>query len=201
MEPKERRSNPFRDRRGFDTSLAATTCMGMINVFERWATVRRSRRSVVLLSLLGVLVFPGAAPCQHTTTSANRLLYCAYGIWRQQGWSGLLMIAIVQVSATHPGIQRIQQVPSVELLSPSGDTTTRATFQTAEEFLRPPGAGPSALYDMHTAPWDRTLSQKPITLRIRATLPDSTALGLGRCRITVGPLVIEGPVNGSWPTG
>ncbi len=50
-----------------------------------------------------------------------------------------------------------------------------------------------------TRPWNGTLPIGKIRLRIRVALVERPVHPV-RFKLTLGPYVIEGPVNGSWPT-
>lgn len=51
-----------------------------------------------------------------------------------------------------------------------------------------------------TTPWDGTLPARAIRLRVRSGFSANPAEDFMRFRIKIGPYVIEGPVEGTWPS-
>jgi len=82
-------------------------------------------------------------------------------------------------------------------------TKTKRVVEVAD-FYRPPRDETDGQFAYYldggsTRLWNATLPAGMIRLRVRAALVDGP-IAPTKCKLTVGPYVIEGRVNGSWPT-
>ena len=63
-------------------------------------------------------------------------------------------------------------------------------------------AGQYSQRDGTLQPWDGSLPKGTIRLRIDAAMSDAAfSVGLGTCRVTIGPYTVQGRIGREWPNG
>jgi hypothetical protein len=166
------------------------------------------------------LLVPDAVPMpkiavQERVQGSARVLFCEFGsvgfipVPRPAGFESEFAVTVVEIRSAaamtnvpvsefvllerHGGTTAMKRVAQVEVFEPepfiyvSGGAPGKSAY-----YLNPgPGDG--------THPWDGTLPAGKIRLRIRVALK-SAPLEPDRFRLRLGPHLIEGPVDGAWPT-
>ena len=174
------------------------------------------RLTPVLFGVLGTLsVFLLACANARSTTThpmaivKSRMLFCATGsiaitpFHPPPGFESQFAVAVVELhsptkvaNAAVSGfvvfdqagkVTRLKRVVKVEKFNDYSVTTANWRFA---HYLDSP----------KTSPWDGTLRTGRMRLRVRVALVDEPGGVAGRCRLSVGPYTIEGPLNGSWPS-
>lgn len=160
------------------------------------------------------LAFGQSAPASESA----KMLSCDYGlagggmpISPPPGYDAEFAVAVVEIH-TATEIQDAR-VTNFMLTDRAGKIGRMKHVVAVSVFDDPPypangikGTGSLAYYDDlgRSHPWNGTLPQGMIRLRIRVALlddPFDTLDDPQKCDITVGPYTIEGPVTGSWPVG
>ena len=141
------------------------------------------------------------------TQSAGKSLFCAHGSIGMRpnplppGYETQFAVAVVE-------IQSAMEVPNVgvtefSLFNNDGKETKLKRVMEVEEFSRTPVAdeGRFAYYLNRggTRPWDGKLPARTVPLRVRVALLE-TPMQPVRFRLVIGTNVIEGKVDGRWPT-
>jgi hypothetical protein len=136
-------------------------------------------------------------------------LFCAFGaigkasMHSPYGPESELALAVVEISS--PRKMGDMTVSSFQLFDKAGKVTGLRRVVGVTEFVRLRAATESEeAYYLHsdsTRPWDGTLPATKIRLCIRVALL-STPIQPVRFRLTIGPYLVEGPVNGGmWDSG
>jgi hypothetical protein len=168
----------------------------------------------VLLAV--ILCFSMVAPIHADEPSPGyasmKLLFCAYGSIGSQpvppppGFENQFAVAVVEVNSSRAVPNA--PLPKVTLLYGRGKPIGTKRVISVEVFDEPfvPGEGNMAFYlntnpRGHTHRWGGTLPAGMVHLRVRVALPAQAFVPIPKsCRVRIGPYVIEGPVDGSWPT-
>jgi hypothetical protein len=177
-------------------------------------------RPWLLTSIAGwiatIVVAVGCVPSAHPSPpqpavrnrDGARALFCAYGgvgLTPREPPRDFVRhsaVAVVEISSR----RRITDVKVTEftLFDRNDRLTTFTRVVAIEGFLnrsRRASEGPFAYYlNPAGAPWDGTLPAGTIRLRVHVALAEEPT-DLVRFRVSLGPFVVEGPVDGEWPTG
>ena len=168
--------------------------------------------------LLGVLLClsafqPVAADESSPARVSMKLLFCANGsigiepsMQAQPGFESQLAVAVVEVNTSQKAIH--SSLPQVTLLYDKEQSASTKRVISAEVFDEPFVAGETnmAFYlntdrRGHTHPWDETLPIGMVHLRVRVALAMQSSLPMPKaCRVKIGPYMVEGPIDGTWPT-
>lgn len=152
-------------------------------------------------------------PSLYVTQSGNRpvsatkssMLFCAYGSYSvvSKQYHPTVVVTVVDVYSE----RKLERggISEVTLIASSGQATTMTRLVNVEVFGEPHLPHESyGKYYLDTNPsgttrrWNGILPAGDIRLRIRAEV-SNLASNPERCRVRVGPYVIEGPVNfGPW---
>jgi hypothetical protein len=148
-------------------------------------------------------------------SATGRALFCAYGgvglvpVPAPPEFEGNLAVIVVELRNPGPVVLNVV-VKDVVLLDAAGTTTALRRVQTVEvlspaELAPSPRAPGSWAYYLNPGgqPFNGTLRVGTTRLRIRVSLKTSP-VGPVRFQLAFGgleaPLVVEGGVNGTWPT-
>lgn len=139
-----------------------------------------------------------------------RALFCAYGsvavlpVPLPPGFESQFAVAVVEIN--NPSQTKHVAVSDFVLFDQAGKQTGFKRVVKVEEFNQPRIATEGAFaYYLNTTkasgtrPWNGTLSAGKTRLRIRVALAEAPVIPV-RFRLNIGRYVIEGPVDGSWPT-
>ncbi len=168
-----------------------------------------------LTSLFGALIASSAvtgalAKKPEVINSKSKLLFCANGSIGQMplqpppALESQFAVAVVEIDSPRKLINAA--VSDFVVFDQAQKATKLKRVVKVEEFDDYSSATQNDLFAHYmdgakTRPWDGTLPAGIIRLRVRVALVDDPMAYPGRCRLTVGPYVIEGSLNGSWPTG
>jgi hypothetical protein len=163
----------------------------------------------VLLVLSACAVKPTAARPAEVDEIAKPL-FCAYGsvglrpVSPPPGFESQFAVAVVEISS--PKENADVTVSDFALFDQAGTAIKAKRVISVEEFDEPnnPNVGTMAYYlntakNGHTRLWNGVLPAGRIRLRIRVAFAEPPKVPV-RFRLSVGRHVIEGPVDGSWPT-
>jgi hypothetical protein len=156
----------------------------------------------------------GVATPVRAETAANtadaKVLFCAYwtpGVTPRPlpvGFESQFALAVVEINNLTATPKA--SVSDFALVGEKGIVASLKRVINVEDFDEPRGASEDIVpYYMHTSPiggtrpWNGTLPAGMIRLRVRVALADDP-IGPLRCRLTVGPYVIEGPITTTWAT-
>jgi hypothetical protein len=181
--------------------------------------VKGIRHLTVSIAAL-VLFVPDAVPMpniavQEQVQGTATVLFCAFGsvglvpVPRPAGFESEFAVAVVGIKSS----SSLSNVPVSDfvLLGQHGETTAMKrvvqidVFEPGPFLYVRPGAPAKFGYYLNPGPgngthaWDGTLPAGKIRLRIRVAL-NSVPLEPERFRLRLGPYLIEGPVDGAWPT-
>jgi hypothetical protein len=181
--------------------------------------VRRAYSKVGGIAALLLLV-PGAVPrtnlaAQEPVQGTATALFCAFGsvglvpVPRPAGFVSEFAVAVVEIKSSaamtnvsvsdfrflgrHGGTTPMKRVVQVDVFEPGPFIYVRPGAPAKFGYYLNPGPGNG------THAWDRTLPAGKIRLRIRVALK-SAPVEPERFRLRLGPYVIEGPIDGVWPT-
>ncbi len=173
-----------------------------------------SKRKIPITTILRVLVIFSTVAIATGAPTKNvdvKSLFCAYGsvgiipTSPPAGFESQFAVAVVEINSSK-GTANVT-VSDFVLFDQEGKATKAKRVIKVEEFDEPHETSEGWMtYYLKTAKnggtrlWNSTLPAGRIRLRISvafAEAPDEPV----RFRVTVGPHVIEGPVDGSWPTG
>jgi hypothetical protein len=135
------------------------------------------------------------------------MLYCAFGSvgFAPAGHFPEFGVTVIEINS--PVQLRLVNVSNFLLLSDRSSATLKRVVSVEifdEPYVR--GEGNGAFYldtkpGGHTRPWDGTLTPGMIHLRVKVEFNEGAReWAPDKCRVTIGPYVIEGPVDGRWPT-
>jgi hypothetical protein len=140
-----------------------------------------------------------------------KLLFCAYGsiglrpLHPPPGFETQFAVAVIEVNSSFDMPNAPE--PDIMLFDQAGKPTKTNRVISVEVFDEPYVAGDGNFaYYLDTNPrgrtrsWNRTLPGGMIHLRVHVALATQDFLDFVRCRVTVGPYKVEGPVDGTWPT-
>lgn len=154
-----------------------------------------------------------AATKSEAESATAKSLFCAHGPYRgltrnppPPEFYSEFAVAVVEIDS--PNETRNVSVSGFVLFDKTGKATKSKRVVSVEEFNRPrvategefayylnPGDNPD-----DTRPWNGTLPAGKIRLRIRVELVKAPLTYPVRYRVRVGRRVIEGPVDGAWPS-
>jgi hypothetical protein len=182
--------------------------------------VKRVYRKVVSIAALMIFAV-GAMRLMPKTVAQEQVhgtataLFCAFGsvglipVPRPTGFESEFAVTVVEIRRAaamtnvpvsefvllerHGRTTAMKRVVQVDVFEPEPLTQARAGQQGMFAYYLNPGPGDG------THAWDRTLPAGIIRLRIRVALK-SAPLEPERFRLRLGPYVIEGPIDGAWPT-
>jgi hypothetical protein len=182
----------------------------MKGIYRRTASI-----PVLLLVMLGGVPMPRMAAEGRVSGSATAL-FCAFGsvglipVPRPAGFESEFAVTVVEIRSAaamanvpvsdfvlldrHGRTTAMKRVVQVDVFEPEPFTQARAGQPGMFAYYLNPGLGNGA----HS--WDRTLPAGTIRLRIRVALTSAPLEPPERFQLRLGPYVIEGPVDGSWPT-
>ena len=159
--------------------------------------------------MLGCVRLADAGPRQAAArnTAVARALFCAHGgvglVPRETppGFELHFAVAVVEISSP----RRIAGVKATEFsLFDEVKRVTTFTRVIAIEVFDPPrrsAEGAFAYYlDSPARPWDGTLPSGTVRLRVRVAISERPMGFIVLFRLSLGPFVVEGPVNGEWAT-
>jgi hypothetical protein len=152
-----------------------------------------------------------AAPAATTAARSSDVkpLFCAFGsvefisLSPPPGFESEFAVVVVEINS--PSETRNVAVSNFVLFDEAGRTTKLKRVVKVEEFdeSRIATEGEFAYYlntkSVGTRRWNGTLPAGKIRLRIRVALIKAPIAPV-RFRLTIGRYVIEGPVDGAWPT-
>jgi hypothetical protein len=182
---------------------------GVYNYMHRIG-FRRALPVVALLALSACTIKPAAVQPAEAEENAKSL-FCAFGsvgglvpIQRPPGFESEFAVAVVEINSlrktTHVAVS------DFVLFDQAGKATKLKRVVNVEVFDEPRVAteGLFAYYLNTTSasathPWDGTLPAGRIRLRVRVALVEFPVAPV-RFKLTIERYVIEGPVDGSWPT-
>ena len=141
--------------------------------------------------------------------ASMKLFFCAFGSanFVAPGVNNEFAVAVVEVDNSRPVPNA--PLPEVTLLYGGAKSIGTKRVVSVEVFDEPfvPGEGDMAFYlntdpRGHTHRWDGTLPAGMVHLRVRAALQTQSLLESmpKSCRVTIGPYMIEGAVDGIWAT-
>ena len=166
-----------------------------------------------MLALTLFLAALGTAPTDQATLRypSIKLLFCAFGSIGLQpvppppGFENEFAEAVVEIN--NDGKVVNAPLPYVTLYAEHGKVWQTKRVVSVEVFDEPwvRGEGDVGFYmgtRGNTHAWDRVLLGGMIRLRVRVALNTQQWLRPmpNRCKVTFGPDMVEGPVDGEWPT-
>jgi hypothetical protein len=173
----------------------------------------RVKREIPINTILRILlIFSTAAIATRapTTNVDVKSLFCAYGsvglipAVPPPGFESQFAVAVVEINSSKETAN--VAVSDFVLFDREGQATKAMRVIEVEEFNEPhvTNEGVMAYYlktvkNGGTRLWNSTLPAGTIRLRIRVAFAEAPANPV-RFRVIVGPHLIEGPVDGSWPT-
>jgi hypothetical protein len=167
-----------------------------------------------LLLALGAVPGPNLA-AEESVRGTTTVLFCAFGsvglvpVPRPAGFESEFAVAVVEINSS--AAMTNVSVSDFVLLGGHGETTAMKrvvhvdVFEPGPFIYVRPGAPAKFGYYLNPGPgsgthaWDRTLPAGKIRLRIRVAMK-SASVEPERFRLRLGPYVIEGPIDGAWPT-
>ena len=162
--------------------------------------------SLLALSTLLAVMTVTSCSSGHAVSGAKPL-FCMYGGVEvvpdplPPGYETQFAIAVVEIDSQHEASGLA--VTDLELLDKDGAATKLKRVVEVEVFERPRVAteGEFAYYlnPGSTRPWNGTLPVGKIEIRVRVALERAPVAPV-RFRLVLGPHMIEGRVDGSWPT-
>jgi hypothetical protein len=181
---------------------------GVYNYMHRIG-FRRASPVVALLVLSACALKPAVVQPAEADENAKPL-FCAFGgvglvpIPRPPGFESEFAVAVVEINS--PRKTTHVAVSDFVLFDQAGKATKLRRVVKVEVFeeARVASEGLFAYY-LNTAsasathPWDGTLPAGRIRLRVRVALVEFPVAPV-RFKLKIGRYVIEGPVDGSWPT-
>ncbi len=168
-----------------------------------------------LLLLVPCTVLMPHVAAQERVQGTATVLYCTFGSVgviprpRPAGFESEFAVAVVEIRSPvamtnvrvsdfvllerNGGTIGMKRVVQVDVFEPEPFTQARAGQEGIDAYYRNPGPGNG------THAWDGTLPAGTIRLRIRLALKSAPSEP-ERFRLRLGPYVVEGPVDGAWPT-
>lgn len=175
-------------------------------------TARTMKESLIfgaLLVLSACVIKPAAVQPAEADENAKPL-FCAYGsvsvipVSPPPGFESQFAVAVVEINSSKENAN--VTVSDFALFDQRGTAIKANRVISVEEFDEPnnPNVGTWAYYlntakNGHTRLWNGVLPTGRIRLRIRVAFAEPPKAPV-RFRLSVGREVIEGPVDGSWPT-
>ncbi len=140
------------------------------------------------------------------------MLFCATGSvgFRPEplpsGFELNFAVAVVEINS--PSAVDNVALREFSVFDSAGKPTPKERIVAVERFVRTGVAtGASFAYYLNddavdrASPWDGSLPAGDVRLRIRVALPRDPGDDFpGKCRVAIGPYLLEGPVDGIWPT-
>jgi hypothetical protein len=178
---------------------------------SRFLTCRQPTLFGLLLAISAYAITP--ALIEKAEAAANaKSLFCAFGgvgitpIPRPPGFESEFAVAVVEINSSRQTAN--VAVSDFVLFDQDGRAATKLKrVVKVEEFdaLPHPAIDGLFAYYLDTAssanhPWNGTLPAGRIRLRIRVALVDAPIAPPVRFKLMIGGHVIEGPVDGDWPT-
>lgn len=178
---------------------------------------RRARQGLcIAVSIATVIIAVGCAASARARTpqaagssAGTRSLFCAYGGVglrpdpRPPDYELHYAVAVVEISS--PRRITDAKVTEFALFDRNQNATTLKRVVTIEEFRDHPRSASEGSFAYYLnpagAPWDGTLPAGTIRLRVRVALAEEPTDLMVRFRVSLGPFVVEGAVDGEWPTG
>jgi hypothetical protein len=177
---------------------------------SRFLTCRQPTFFGLLLAISAYAITP--ALIEKAEAAANaKSLFCAFGsvgttpIPRPPGFESEFAVAVVEINS--PRKTANVAVSDFVLFDQEGRAMKLKRVVKVEEFDAPPHPATEGLFAYYlnagssaTQPWNGTLPAGRIRLRIRVALVDAPIAPPVRFKLMIGGHVIEGPVDGDWPT-
>jgi hypothetical protein len=171
-------------------------------------TFFRRRLNRIAAALVFVLAVVGlSSTCAAITQSAGKSLFCAHGSIGMRpnplppGFETQFAVAVIEIQSSTEVTNAA--VSEFSLFNKDGQETKLKRVVEVEELLRTLVAGErTQAYYLNaggTRPWDGRLPARTVQLRVRVALME-TPVSPVRFRLVIGTSVIEGKVDGRWPT-
>jgi hypothetical protein len=164
-----------------------------------------NRMAAILVIVLASASLPSTSAA--ITQSAAKSLFCAHGSIGMRpnplppGYETQFAVAVIEIQSS----TEVSNVAVTEfsLFNRDGKETKLKRVIEVEEFARTPVAGEGSFASYvnsgGTRPWDGKLPARAAQLRVRVALLEAPMSPV-RFRLVIGTNVIEGKVDGRWPT-
>lgn len=171
------------------------------------------RAALFALFLMGFASSSANAQQLFPDSAYVQMLYCEYGSVGPRpavlppDFESEFAVAVIEVNSSETF--KHVPLPTVTLFDSAGTAIRTKRIISVEDFneVYVRGDGNATFYAQtnpqgYSRPWDRNLPAGMVRLRVRVALATQSAINAfhGHCRVDLGPLRVEGPVDAEWPT-